>query len=291
VHLKWRLHDRVAREEPKLGEIVAFRNVIPSIPLDTAVDELSIQALITQLGYGLLYEPQAVVYNRGPATVRDFLRQRRRIYAGHLRVREQQDYAASTMSSWRVARALRGSGSFATPRVALWTFGTVGLEALARGLGRYDVMRRHPAHVWEISGTTKDGIADRATARGQHNVAVFYIVDFQRQQLEIGLRASGQLTRQVADQIKQLLGSAAIVTMQHSGTIIVLLPGDRDTAERTAHELVRQFAASPLPVTGRATGEVTLACGIIAFPQAGPPSASSVPVLLPEAGASTLLVN
>jgi poly-beta-1,6-N-acetyl-D-glucosamine synthase len=292
VHLQWRLHDRIARELPKLGEVVAFRNVIPSIPLDTAVDELSIQALITQLGYGLLYEPLAVVYNRGPATIGDFLRQRRRIYAGHLRVREQQDYAASTMSAWRVARALRGSGSFATPRAALWSLGTVGLEALARALGRYDVMRRHPAHVWEISGTTKDCVADGTAARGQHNVAVFHIVDFQRQQLEIGLHASRQLTRRAADQIKRLLGSAAVVTIQHSGTIIVLLPGDRDTAERTAHELVQAFAASPLSVTGRgAAGQVTLACAIIAFPQAGPPAASSVPVLVLEAGPGTTIVR
>src|SRR6266545_604833 len=67
VHLQWRLHDRIARQSPKLGEVVAFRNVIPRIPLDTAVDELSIQALITQLGYELVYEPEAVVYNRGPA--------------------------------------------------------------------------------------------------------------------------------------------------------------------------------------------------------------------------------
>lgn len=94
VHLQWRLHDRIARQSPKLGEIVAFRNVIPHIPLDTAVDELSIQALITQLGYQLVYEPAAVVYNRGPETVGDFLRQRRRIYAGHLRIREQQGYSA-----------------------------------------------------------------------------------------------------------------------------------------------------------------------------------------------------
>lgn len=90
VHLQWRLHDRIARQAPKLGEIVAFRNVVPSIPLDTAVDEISIQALVSQLGYRLVYEPRAVVYNRGPATVRDFLRQRRRIYAGHLRVRERR---------------------------------------------------------------------------------------------------------------------------------------------------------------------------------------------------------
>ena len=29
VHLQWRLHDRIARQSPKLGEIVAFRNVVP----------------------------------------------------------------------------------------------------------------------------------------------------------------------------------------------------------------------------------------------------------------------
>ena len=44
VHLLWRLHDQIARESPKLGEIVAFRNVLPCIPTDTAVDELSMQA-------------------------------------------------------------------------------------------------------------------------------------------------------------------------------------------------------------------------------------------------------
>src|SRR2546421_607338 len=34
VHLLWRVHDRVARAAPKLGEVVAFRNVVPRIPLD-----------------------------------------------------------------------------------------------------------------------------------------------------------------------------------------------------------------------------------------------------------------
>ncbi|MGH3184889.1 MAG: glycosyltransferase, partial [Streptosporangiaceae bacterium] len=213
VHLQWRLHDRIARQSPKLGEVVAFRNVVPSIPLDTAVDEISIQALISQLGYRLVYEPQAIIYNRGPATVRDFLRQRRRIYAGHLRVREQQDYAPPTMNAWRVACALPGSGSFSTPRAALWSVGTVGLEAAARALGAYDVMRRHSSGVWEMCDTTKDHIADGMKAQSQHNVAVFHIVNFHRQQLEIGPHASRQLTRRAAGHIRQVLGPAAIVAI------------------------------------------------------------------------------
>src|SRR5262249_39170893 len=84
AHLLWRLHDLVARQHPKLGEIIAFRHIISSIPVTSAVDEVSIQALISQPGYQLLYCPECVVYNKGPETVRDFLMQRRRIYAGHL---------------------------------------------------------------------------------------------------------------------------------------------------------------------------------------------------------------
>jgi biofilm PGA synthesis N-glycosyltransferase PgaC len=278
VHLQWRLHDRISRQSPKLGEIVAFRNVVPSIPLDTAVDELSIQALVTQLGYQLVYEPHAVVYNRGPTTVRDFLRQRRRIYAGHLRIREQQGYSASTMSAWRVVRALWGSGSFATPRAVLWTIGTVGLEAIARWLGRYDVVRRRPQHVWEISATTKRDIAEGVTGESQQNVLVFHIVNFQRQRLELGVHASRQLTRRVTDQIKRALGPEAIVSVQRGGTIVAVLPGDREEAARTAHQLVQQFEGNPIPLNGHgATALVTLACGVIAFPQAGPPHARSIP--------------
>jgi poly-beta-1,6-N-acetyl-D-glucosamine synthase len=284
VHLQWRLHDRIARESPKLGEIVAFRSVVPSIPTDTAVDEISIQALVEQLGYRLVYEPQAIVYNRGPTTVRDFLRQRRRIYAGHLRIAEQQGYAAPTMNSSRVLRALLGSGSFMTPRGLVWSVGTVGLEATARGLGHYDVMRRRPQHVWEMCATTKLHVAEGANGQGQQNVLVFHIVDFNRQQLELGVQASRQLTHRVSDHIKRAVGGTAIVSIRRSGTIVALVDGDRQAAERIAAEVVNHFVATPLSLNGHgATAMVTLACGIIAFPQAGPPVAQSIPVAMLEA--------
>jgi len=260
--------------------MVAFRNVVPSIPLDTAVDELSIQALVTQLGYRLVYEPRAVVYNRGPATVHDFLRQRRRIYAGHLRIREQQAYSAPTMSARRAARALLGSESFSTPRAALWSAGTVGLEATARTLGLYDIIRgRHTQHVWEMCDTTKQHIEDVANAQRQHNVAVFHIVNFHRLELEIGFHASRLLARRVADRIQQALGPTAAVSAQKAGTVVALLPGDREAAERAAWAIVQLFEAAPAALNGRGTSTpVTLACGIIAFPQSGPPLSEPLPV-------------
>ena len=288
VHLQWRLHDRIARQSPKLGEIVAFRNVVPSIPPDTAVDEMSIQALITQLGYRLVYEPDAIVYNRGPTSLGDFLRQRRRIYAGHLRVRTQQGYCAPTMNGWRAVRALRGSGSFTTPRAVLWSIGTAGIEATARALGGSDVLRRRSSHIWEMCGTTKLHVAEGANGQSLHNIAVFHIANFHRQQLEIGLHASRQLARQVESQIKRALGPEATVTLQQGGTIIGLLPGDREAAERTAHELVREVEATPLPLNGHGvTAHITLGCAVIAFPQAGPPLARPISVPILEADPAT----
>lgn len=289
VHLQWRLHDRIARESPKLGEIVAFRNVVPRIPDDTAVDEISIQALITQLGLRLVYEPEAVVYNRGPMTVRDFLRQRRRIHAGHLRIVEQQGYAASTMSSSRVLRALLSSGSFTGPRSVVWSLGTVGLEATARALGRYDVGRRRPQHVWEIAATTKEHVAEGASGQSQQNVLVFHIDNFHRQQLQLGAHAGRQLTQRVCDRIKRAVGSKATVSIGRSGTIVALMNGDRGAAERTAAELIEELEAAPVSLNGHgATAKVTLACAVIAFPPEGLPLAQSirVPTLDPEPAAS-----
>jgi hypothetical protein len=238
---------------------------VPSIPLDTAVDEISIQALITQLGYRLAYEPEAIIYNRGPTTVADFLCQRRRIHAGHLRVREQQGYAASTMSAGSVLRALLGSGSFRTPRAWLWSAGTVGLEVTARGLGHYDVLRGRSQHVWAVSPTTKQHIATGANAQGPQNVLVFRMVDFHRRRLELGAHATRQLTQRLANQAKRTFGAEATVSVEPSGTIVALVPGDREQAEQAARELVER-------------SEIELACGLIAFPPSGPPVASSIPV-------------
>src|SRR2546428_5373835 len=158
IHLLWRLHDRVARISPKLGEVIAFRNVISGIPANSAVDEISIQALISQLGYRLIYEPDCVVYNKGPLSIRDFLKQRRRIYAGHLKVREQQNYVASTMKVGPIAHQLLACRDFtlSTPQRALWTLGTVILEGYARLQGYYDYSRKREHHIWQMVDSTKD---------------------------------------------------------------------------------------------------------------------------------------
>jgi biofilm PGA synthesis N-glycosyltransferase PgaC len=282
VHLLWDMHDQVARDQPKLGEVVAFRNVVPSIPLDTAVDEISIQALVSQLGYRLVYDPEAVIYNRGPATAGDFLRQRRRIHAGHLQIRQQQGYAASTMSVRRVTQALLSVQPFTTPRSAAWAMGTIGLEALSRGLGRYDYLRRKQHAVWQMATSTKSGIFGLSGDEGHQSVLVFRIVDYAKHETELGARAGRQLIQQVMQQLQSQLGAEANISSKNGGTIIVMLAAGREEAEPLALQLVDCIEAQPLRCGGRGEGlSVKLACGLISFSQAGEPVSLSIPAAVP----------
>lgn len=280
VHLMWRLHDRIARDTPKLGEVVAFRNVVPSIPTDTPVDEISIQALVTQMKYRLVYEPEAIVYNRGPATVSDFLRQRRRIYCGHLLIRRQQRYEASTMSVKRVAQALIADQSFSTLHSSLWTLGAIGLEAWARILGTYDHWRRRPQHLWQMAVTTKSQITPDAQLAGFQSVLVFHVTGYHDFELELGSRGAQMLMNELTLQIRRTLGTDAAVKLERNGTIIALVPMEKSAAEETASSLVESVNTTPLHVPGRRDAvTVQLACGIIAFMQTGNALVTSVPVV------------
>ncbi|MFO7987486.1 MAG: glycosyltransferase [Desulfatiglandaceae bacterium] len=155
VNLLWSLHHDIALISPKLGELIAFRNVIRRIPEDTAVDEASIEAIITKAGYELRYVPEAVVRNKGPENIREFIRQRRRIAAGHKRLRQAQEYRVSTLSPKTTLRALLQRRSW-NVRDMFWTAGAIILEVTARTLGSFDVyVKKRVPFVWDISSSTK----------------------------------------------------------------------------------------------------------------------------------------
>jgi poly-beta-1,6-N-acetyl-D-glucosamine synthase len=271
AHLLWRLHDRVALERPKLGEAVAFRNVLPGIPIDTPVDEISIQALITQLKYRLIYEPEAIVYNRGPATIADYLKQRRRIAAGHLQVQQQQGYSAATMDVWRVGRALLATkDAFATPRAACWTAGTVALEAWARALGAVDHRRRRQHQLWQMVDSTKAAIGEDASGYRPQTVLVFRIVDFGQHELELGAHRAQLIHRGVLQQIRRILGPGGTVSGERGGTIVAVLAHDRQEAELRAQQVIEAIEDTPRDA------RVKLTCGIIAFLQSGDATALTV---------------
>jgi len=155
VNLLWSLHHAISLTSPKLGELIAFRNFIRKIPENTAVDEASIEAIATKAGYELRYVPEAIVRNKGPETIREFLRQRRRIAAGHKHLLREQHYQVSTLRLRGILRILLQRQAW-NVRDIFWTAGTVILESAARGLGNFDAcVRKQNPFVWDISTTTK----------------------------------------------------------------------------------------------------------------------------------------
>lgn len=156
VCMLWRLHHKMSMISPKLGEMAAFRNIVKEIPEKSAVDEASIEAIIRKQDLKLEYVPEAIVYNKGPENVSDFLKQRRRIYAGHLWLQENQDYKVSSQNSGLIIRLTLQEFSL-NPIKNLKIIFTMFLEVWGRFFGWFDykILKKNPFK-WDISESTKD---------------------------------------------------------------------------------------------------------------------------------------
>lgn len=154
AHMLWDLHHAINMKSFKAGEMIAIRKIFERIPYHTAVDEASMEPVIRGQGYRAQYVPTAIVYNKGPETLADFLRQRRRIYAGHLAVRDTLGYNVSTMSGRKILTTLLQNLDW-RPKQFTWTWSIVGLEVYGRLLGLRDYKKRRNHAVWEMATTTK----------------------------------------------------------------------------------------------------------------------------------------
>ena len=154
AHMLWDLHHQMNLHGFKAGEMIAFRKVFTRIPQYTAVDEASVEPLIRGQGYKVRYIPEAIVYNKGPETAADFLRQRRRIYAGHLQLQQILGYSVSTMSGLTVLSLLLQNLDWHLKQF-FWTWGVVALEITGRFLGWLDFKQERDHTVWEIATSTK----------------------------------------------------------------------------------------------------------------------------------------
>lgn len=156
ARMQWDLHHEVSLQSPKLGEVVAFRNVVAELPADTAVDEAALESLLTERGFRLAYVPDAIIFNKGPDTIGDFLKQRRRIAAGHMHLRATRRYAVATSKSGPVLGATLGLLRREPSRVGT-AAATAALEVVGRYLGWWDYrVRGKNPYVWEIAKSTKD---------------------------------------------------------------------------------------------------------------------------------------
>jgi hypothetical protein len=159
-------------EIPRLGEMIAFRKVFDRIPPDVAMDEAFVEAIVVERGMQVRYAPDAVVYNTGPTTIGDFVKQRRRNHAGHLYLKHKYGYAVSSIQNKRVIKvALKELWGIIQ---LLWVlFLLAVLEGWSRVLGWYDFAVKRDRHVvWDMAWTQKQNVESvreqNGAAQGNH---------------------------------------------------------------------------------------------------------------------------
>ena len=171
-HLRLKLEHSLCLEIPRLGELIAFRKVLDTIPPDVSMDEAFVEAIVIRRGLEVRYAPDAIVFSMGPLTVSDFVLQRRRNHAGHLHLRHKYGYRVSSLHTARVVRLALEEVWGAVRLVAvLCVLGSI--ELYARILGSYDYYFRGRKHeVWQIATTTKkfDGDPARVPVISQPHV-------------------------------------------------------------------------------------------------------------------------
>ena len=155
-HLRLKMEHQLCLEIPRLGELIAFRKVFDQIPPDVAMDEAFVEALVIRRGLQVRYAPDAVVFNMGPETVRDFIKQRRRNHAGHLHLKKKYNYEVSSLGVPRLAKLALDEIWGALRLVWVLTALAI-LEGYSRMLGWWDYKVHKRTHVvWDIAWSTKE---------------------------------------------------------------------------------------------------------------------------------------
>jgi len=149
-YLLWRTHHYMALQFPKAGEVCAFRNVVKCIDKKSAVDEVSIEHEIVKQGYTVQYSEDALIFNKVPTTVKDFMKQRERIFVGHLKVRDE-GYAVKTMNQLAVLMATLK----ASKNPLLLSYAAF-LESKARYNATKDYENSKEYFAWDMVNSTKD---------------------------------------------------------------------------------------------------------------------------------------
>lgn len=156
VKVIWRLHHFISlNQSPKLsGELCAIRTVcLKPIPEEIATDEPYIELVVRQQGYPISYLPNAVVRIRCPTNISDLLKQRKRIWIGHMQLKQATGFTVSTSNIKNVLQAA------AELRLSEMFYAFLGgvLEVTAYSKAKLDYRKAIP-YMWEPIKSTKISI-------------------------------------------------------------------------------------------------------------------------------------
>ena len=109
VHMMWCMHHELALVHPKIGELIAFRDIGTRLPTDMQSDEDIIRMKLEQAGYICVYVGDSIILNRGPETLEDFMKQRIRVNIGECTMKKMYNYDIPTWNTKYLIHALYDS--------------------------------------------------------------------------------------------------------------------------------------------------------------------------------------
>lgn len=156
VNWMWKLHHEVSIHHPKMGELVAIRNVFRKLDAKMLADEVQLDYGLRAIGYEVVYASDARIRNRGPETLREFIAQRIRWISYNLQMQREHRQPVSTLRLSAIGQASLRLLSRERPRPD-WLAGIVGLELYCRLLARmnYHRLRSPQQRLWEPQASTK----------------------------------------------------------------------------------------------------------------------------------------
>ena len=105
VNLMWLMHHYLALRNPKIGELIAFRDIGTRLRTDFQSDEDIIRMELERKGYICVYAPECICINRGPETEEDFRKQRIRVNIGEVNMKKTYDFSIPTWNRKYLAKA------------------------------------------------------------------------------------------------------------------------------------------------------------------------------------------
>lgn len=154
-NMLWAMHHHVSTVHPKIGELIAFRDIGTRLPLGTQSDEDLLRMKLEEAGYVGAYAPDAIIRNRGPETLEDFIKQRTRVNIGERYMKKNYDYDIPTWNKRLLVGAMFGAVKdlgFHPVKMMLTAVMEVYSRLKASAYVRSD---RGDMNVWDPVSTTK----------------------------------------------------------------------------------------------------------------------------------------
>lgn len=157
-HLHWNLLHLTSLTHPRaVGELMAFKpRVLQWVPPAIINDDAYAQYVIEFKGYKTKYCPNAIVYLKGPSTIRDIIGQRRRVYVGHRQLKLTLGKTPNTMK-WPKWKRILKACPFLGIRGRIYAIAFILLQTIALLLSLWDfhIHMGNLPYKWPIAKTTK----------------------------------------------------------------------------------------------------------------------------------------